>query len=501
MPGARARRATVPRYVVPTGRPAPATTASGPTEDLQPLPRGSGLYVRTITRDGATYYAVVAAVQGREAVAADGLYPGNSLLRPAVEKVAPVAPVMQSRTEVKNDSGKVGWIARTYNWWLEFPYVNLPRQFQAGTRETVNLDWSKQGLLWVQLGAYGSQAIFNATQRGGGEVSICPPWDIDDSILQGRHECLETLKSYDQGVVHNWGQRRTLAMVEWAKRQFPVDPQRVVVEGQFVLWALRHGDVFAGAVGDAYGNFSKGREAQKHGPSWGPYPLGSKNFAGVDQWEYMNVAKFIRENPTVELPYYVSRPTGSSHVGDIGPWAWPEVFRALHDTRRAFSARWGGPWAGSPAAGTVMLGRIKLHQSLPAFGNCSLDDCPGDGELNPGGVGGDGDPVGDINGYIVWDTEDIVDQPDRWVMTVYLYDGDQYGRGKAPADACTADLTPRRCQKFKASPNQQFNWTNTSVKEGKVIQSGTAKADKWGLVTIEGLTITKGKNRISVQRK
>jgi hypothetical protein len=86
-------------------------------------------------------------------------------------------------------------------------------------------------------------------------------------------------------------------------------------------------------------------------------------------------------------------------------------------------------------------------------------------------------------------------------MTVYLYDGDQYGRGTAPADACTADLTPRRCQKFKASPNQQFNWTNTSVKEGKVIQSGTAKADKWGLVTIEGLTITKGKNRISIQRK
>ncbi len=484
--GARARRQVVPRYVIADGQP--------------PLERGSGLYVRTITQPGRTYYAVLTAVNGREAVAAKGLSAGNSLPQPVEETVAPPVPVMQARGEAKDGYGKVRWTVKTYNYWLEFPYVNVPRQLQFGTREALDLDPARKHLLWVQLGAYGSQAIFNASQRGGGDIAICPPWDIDDSILQGRHECLETLKSYAQGVVHNWGQRRTLALVAWAKRAFPVDPERVVVEGQFSLWALRYPEIFAGVVGDAYANFNKGREAQKHGPTWGPYPQGSKNFAGEDQWDYMNICKYVRENPTVELPYYVSRPTGSSHVGDIGPWAWPELFRALHDTKRAFSARWGGPWAGAPVAGTVMVGRIGLHQSLPAFGNCSLDGCPGDGELNPGGVGGDGDPVGDINGWLVWDTEDIVDEPGRWEMTVYLYGGE--GREKynaCPADACTADLTPRRCQKFKAKPGQSFQWTLSGKPDGQVLQSGTAEADKWGLVTVQGLKLGKDPRRLSIR--
>jgi len=30
--------------------------------------------------------------------------------------------------------------------------------------------------------------------------------------------------------------------------------------------------------------------------------------------------------------------------------AWQELYRALHDTKRAFAARWGNCWAGSPPA-------------------------------------------------------------------------------------------------------------------------------------------------------
>ena len=501
IPGARARRQTVPRYVIADGQP--------------PLPRGTGLYVRTITSAGRTWYAVLAAVNGREAVAAGGLSAANSLAQPVDEKIAPPIPVMQARAEAKDGNGRPRWTVKTYNYWLEYPYVNVPRQLQFGTREALDLGAGGGHLLWVQLGAYGSQAIFNAFQRGGGDVAICPPWDIDDSILQGRHECLETLKSYEQGVVHNWAQRRTLALVDWAKRVYPVSGERVVVEGQFPLWAMRYPEVFAGVIGDAYGNFNKGREAQKHGFTWGPYPRGCRNFAGVDQWDYMNICKYIRDNPKVELPYYVSRPTGSSHVGDIGPWAWPELFRALHDTKRAFSARWGGPWAGAPVAGSVMVGKIRLHQSLPAFGRCSLDGCPGDGELNPGGVGGDGDPVGDINGWLVWETDDIVDEPGRWEMTVSLYGGEgREKRNACPAETCTTDLTPRRCQKFRAAAGAKFTWTNSVIDQPtpageapparpapRQVQSGSAVADPHGLVTLEGLTVTKARHRIQIQAR
>jgi hypothetical protein len=491
--GARAKRDVVPAYVIAKGEP--------------PLARGSGLYVRTIARPGKTCYAVVTAINGREAVGSDGISAGNSLREPMAEQPAPPIPVLQSSQELKGqERNRPGWTVSTYNYWLEFPYANVPRQLAVATRAVERFAATKassagdKGELCVNLGFYGSQPAFIARERGGGEVTLCPPWDMDDSMLQGRHECIGTLRSYAQGVVHNWGQRRTLALVEWAKREFPVDPQRVTAVGQFALWAVRHGDTFAVVTADAYGNFNKGREAQKHGPQWGPYPQGSKNWLGIDQWEYMNVAKWIRENPTADLPYLVLRPTGSSHVGDMGPWAWPELYRALHDTKRAFTARHGGVWSGTPLAGTIMPPLVRKNQSLPAFGRCSLDGMPGDGDLsNNGGVDADGDVIADLNGFLLWDTDTIVDQPGKWEMTVYLYPGDpKQGRPGAPADSCTVDLTPRRCQRFKAQPGSQFSWSNTSVADGKVMQSGIAAADKLGLVTIENLTILKSKNRIHI---
>ena len=147
-----------------------------------------------------------------------------------------------------------------------------------------------------------------------------------------------------------------------------------------------------------------------------------------------------------------------------------------------------------------MASQITMHQSLPAFGNCSIDDNPGDGASDPGAAGADSDPTGNINGYLFWDTETIVDEPARWEMTVYLHAGDKHGRGKAPARACTVSLTPRRCRKFKASPGRKFKWTNTSLADGRQVQSGAAAADKWGLVTIDKLVVTMEKNRIRIER-
>ncbi len=485
--GARARRDPLPRYVV--------------AEGAEPLPRGNGLYVRTITKPGKTYYAVIAAVNGREAVGGKDLGEPNSLAEPVDEKVAPPGPVLQSKQVQKpRQRGQTPSVLGLYNFWLEFPYVNVPRQLQVAANYPEQIDPAKKLPLYVMLGAYGGQPAFYARGNPGYQVVICPPYDQDDSMCQGRHECLGTLKTYDQGVVHNWGQRRTLALIEWAKRHWPADAERVSLRGQFCCWALRYPEVFTSVLGDAYGNMSKSREAQKHGPTWGPYPRGAKNWAGVDQWEWLNVCKYVRENPTRELPYYVSFPYSSSHVGDMGPWAWQELYRALHDTKRAFCARWGSCWAGAPPA-AAMAGAIKLHQSLPAFGHCSLDDNPGDGAFDPGAAGSDGDPTGNINGYLFWDTATIVDEPDRWEMTVYLYDGDRYGRGKVPADSCTADLTPRRCQRFKARPGEKFKWTNTSLADNKQVRTGTAAADQWGLVTLEKIVITKGKNRIAITRE
>jgi hypothetical protein len=71
--------------------------------------------------------------------------------------------------------------------------------------------------------------------------------------------------------------------------------------------------------------------------------------------------------------------------------------------------------------------------------------------------------------------------------------------GGAPADPCTTDLAPRRWQKFKARPGQKFTWTNTSLADKKVAQTGTAVADRWGLVTAERAMVSKGRHRLIIR--
>ena len=95
--------------------------------------------------------------------------------------------------------------------------------------------------------------------------------------------------------------------------------------------------------------------------------------------------------------------------------------------------------------------------------------------------------------WLSWETKDIVDDSSVWEMTVRLVP-------QAPRDSCIVDLTPRRCQKFKPQPGAKVTWTNTSMPDGKVIQTQTAVADQWGLVTLEKVVVTKGKNRIRIKR-
>ena len=173
--------------------------------------------------------------------------------------------------------------------------------------------------------------------------------------------------------------------------------------------------------------------------------------------------------------------------------ALPKYKRTLMDAKQPFAAAIGKASWGfrTPAALTEFrAGRLKIlrDQSKPAFANCTLDDNPGCGDIR------DGDGGGMLNGYLLWDTKDIVGTPGEWQMTVYLHKS-------APVSECRTDLTPRHCQGFKAKPGQRFRWTNTPLADKKEIQSGEATADKWGLVTLEKVVVTKNKSRIKIVKR
>ncbi|MHC4744753.1 MAG: hypothetical protein ACYS8Z_22800, partial [Planctomycetota bacterium] len=153
--------------------------------------------------------------------------------------------------------------------------------------------------------------------------------------------------------------------------------------------------------------------------------------------------------------------------------------------------------------------QIKLHQSLPAFSNCSLDTSPytdePKGSYRPGRYDEDfqkyADKEGGINLYQRWDPNGLIDEPDEWAVTVWLAAPDKQGRFGSPAETATMDITPRRCRRFAAKPGEPFLWANTSNSTGKTVGSGSVAADKWGLVTIPQATVGKAGNRIVIERK
>ena len=66
---------------------------------------------------------------------------------------------------------------------------------------------------------------------------------------------------------------------------------------------------------------------------------------------------------------------------------------------------------------------------------------------------------------------------------------------QAPKDACTVSLTPRRVQRFRPRPGAKLRWTNTSIADGKQVQTGQAVVDTLGLITLKNAAISKGTNR------
>jgi hypothetical protein len=254
-------------------------------------------------------------------------------------------------------------------------------------------------------------------------------------------------------------------------------------------WAWHYPDLFAATFECTTMNPKRspaGNECKRY---WGDPKNPAPTEWGVSAWEYWNAGQWIKTHPTVEIPLMTYAPR--MHTGDFGILDKPPLYRALLDTKRAWSTVFHeGPLIGHRDPSWMF--QIRRTDSLAAFGRCNLDDNPG--------IGFGGDPGGQMNAYLCFDAPSQVDQFDCWEMTLYLYAGDSRGRNAAPLDQCTADVTPRRCRRFRAQPGQKFQWINTSLADEKTVQTGTAVADQWGLVTAEKVIVSKGKNRLVIRR-
>ncbi len=302
------------------------------------------------------------------------------------------------------------------------------------------------------------------------------------------------------GRVRNYTEKRILSFLnDFVKANWTVDEDRILVTGSSmggsgcVMWGIRQPDVFA-YINGWVGVYIPRETPTFKGSFEGVYGEDAWDCeyesTGMSAFDYWDSKRFIEEDPGREVPFVCT--ANGKNDGAIG-WtqAW-KFITALQQARQPHKFVWGQSGhsqrailPGESASDRYIGITIARNRSVPAFTNCSQDDDMGDGDPLVG------DDAGYINRYLLWQTSDIVDVEGTWAMTVHLI-------AASPLDACTVDITPRRCQYFAPAAATVCDWSNTDVASSNVIESSTAVVDAYGLVTLTGITVSKTKNRIEI---
>jgi hypothetical protein len=161
--------------------------------------------------------------------------------------------------------------------------------------------------------------------------------------------------------------------------------------------------------------------------------------------------------------------------------------------------------------------RLRSDLALLAFTRSSCDDDPGDGggdgstPWTPEGgyarpdhtSGWNGDDAGAINRFLEWESASLVDELTRFSVRVHVL----FGEGSPPPyegapslgdlPDCpmpiTADVTPRRTQRFQVNPGEIVAWRFGSL-------SGEVAGNEDGSVTIPSLPIVPEWTELLIER-
>jgi hypothetical protein len=494
-------------------------------DGAEPLAPGTGLYVHSPKCTGPpgtaleSHYAVTYCKDGKEATS---ITSANATQKPVKEAQGQGVPVLQRTVKPEEFAYIRNPELHYYVRWEAPPNAsveNKPIDYLIAIPSEIQDRPTPVGLhlhcwggsldggygWWYSYGKLGTTYLISSNQI---------PYDWWTGYHEHYYSGEMSEEKWREGVVRPYTTTRMLSFLDWAAQKYDLDLKRVFTAGSSMggsgapMFAIRYCDRIAWSIGWV-GVHDPGNTLQFTGSYervYGKKDWGIKFEDGTPAFEYYKDAAYLRKYPNKEIGFITW--SNGKNDGGIG---WPqavEFYQAMQETRRPHIFVWGlsghGQRASMPADGgeRIMPLDIRLDQSLPAFTNCSLDDNPGtatklekpkevkiheETKTDPF----DGDSVGQVNLYLYWLTEDIVDGSDRWEITAGLIE-------KAPKDECGVDITPRRLQDFKARPGQRFKWTNTSG--ANVIQSGQVTADKWGLVTLPKVIVTKKRNRVTISR-
>lgn len=481
-----------------------------PMATIQPggkaLPQRHGLAVRTVEKPGSRFYAVVA--HDAEGQRIGKVVAGESAtMKPVVESVAPIQPIKTGDSSERGRYAKMVRVTGTKKLPLMVHlHASSARGGPGSNHGDYYLFWGRRewgyrdGLPWQF--AVDERDLRDA---GGRRLTLWARETMAHPNRNGTKEtfwfgyaCVPQWAAHDEPRAYNFTERRMQWLIDWVKAKYHADPQRVYAEGGSMgawgtaTFALRHPDVFAAVYPNRPRTIQRGIPALVKIPRDTPVMMDDGK---TDYFDRMNMVKFASTHHN-DLPFVgwcCGRRDGfASFKEQI------EMVKALTAAHHGFAFAWND---GDHSSGSKPMSVIKRwyppevfarNQSYPAFGNSSIDDDLGSGEvdvrdgnrtrrvLKPG----NGALEGGINLGFVW--TDVVDESGSWSVTL---------RNELAKEEMTVDVTPRRCQKFKPRRGESVSWSNSAG------GSGIVTTDEWGLVTVSAVKIKPGQATVLVFKK
>jgi len=466
----------------------------------KPLARGTGLYVHTATKGEEAYYAVVTCVDGVQNTVE--LSEANALSQPVREAPAEPEPVLQGelpRMPFFNYDQKrlhyVRWLApplanvpcQAHNWSVGVPVggVSVPREkADAGQGRPAY----KRVPLELSLHRDGHSYWRTQYRIERDSIVLCPYDFPTQTWWYGYHEAYGTLRSFRQGCIQPYTERRLLSFVEWACRKWPVDRTRILVTGcrggaagsGALHLGIRHPGVFnlviAGHPVIDYAEASRRTDRWGLAPAlsmqavWGKADWDLKTDDGKSFWPQHDINQIVQSLPAAaDLPFMTL--TSNHAYADCR-----KLYELLLTRHAGVMADfwWGGaryiPVSNSGTYPNVIRLDIRRDKSFLAFASAGGMTVVTEGKM------------GDFNRHFRW--RDVVDEPGRYEATLFME-----GRGDNVADVC-----PRRLQKFAVTKGKSYAWRNGD-------QVGEATVGDDGLLVLKGVKLASGGSRLAITPK
>ncbi len=507
------------------------------------LSEDTGLFVYTVKNEGEFHYAVTSVKEGNENrtdFSAD-----NRLKTPVAEKADFPGAVCQRSFKHKGNQIRefVHWADESMSYKAGHGFnfmINVPPSYRPDIPMAIEVSLGGRGTSY-----YGKwcnpQMITIRPDDYMPPTPSCPYDGTQQDNLQswwaGCRDNYKTQTKRSQGTFVPYTENRVLFCISYVRRKYQVDENRIYLRGNSMggtgamSLGLKHPEIFASVrstVGcpnwrlNIHGvdpNYKVVRSGWRgHGYQlWGSQKENIRHENGIPIWDWMNAGWYALNHIGKDMPF-LSLANGKKD-GSIQFFALPQFYADMKTSRHGFTALfYDGGHSGWDSPFGPRFGTIVRNESFPALRNVSIDGNPGKIHQETGMAMitdfkkalpvFDGDPKGEINGYtsIEWSRQrypfdsgpgdDMVDLPDRYELALRL------GK-KCPESSATADITPRRLQRFRPLSGETYRWENKRLSTGEIIQSGTVTADSYGLLTIPKFVIEKTKlgNKLILMRQ